>query len=179
MSAPSSHKHVLAMPAHSTATDSMLAPPLNSHFLHPGHMYVSREPANISLILGSCVAVCMWDPVSGVGGATHFLLPTWDGRGTATPRYGSVAVPLLLQKLGEAGADRSQLRAKLFGGGCLFDMMREGGLGKEHLGTRNIETAKDLLAKAQIRIVSSDLGGERGKRVEFYTRTGETVVKAL
>jgi chemotaxis protein CheD len=90
-----------------------------------------------------------------------------------------VAIPLLLQKLAEAGADRSQLRAKLFGGGCLFDMMREGGSGKEHLGTRNAETAREILAKAQIRIVSSDLGGDRGKRIEFYTKTGEAIVKGL
>lgn len=179
MTTLSQHKYALPTPGRSEATDSVPAIPIGSHFLHPGQLYVAKDPTSISFILGSCVAVCVWDPASGVGGATHYLLPTWDGRGTATPRYGSVAIPLLLQKLSEAGADRSQLRAKLFGGGCLFDMMREGGSGKEHLGTRNIETAKELLAKAQIRIVSTDLGGERGKRIEFYTKTGEAVVKAL
>lgn len=173
------HKSVRPTPEHSAAAESALAQPISSHFLHPGHLYVSKDPTSISFILGSCVAVCAWDPVSGIGGATHYLLPSWDGRGTATPRYGSVAIPLLLQKLAEAGADRLQLRAKLYGGGCLFDMMRDGSPGKEHLGTRNVETAKEILGKAQIRIVSSDLGGDRGKRIEFYTKTGEAVVKGL
>ena len=179
MNASLNQKHGPGVPLSSPAAESALARPIGAHFLHPGHVHVSKEPAIISFILGSCVAVCVWDAASGIGGATHFLLPAWDGRGTATPRYGSVAIPLLLQKLADAGADRSQLRAKVFGGGCLFDMMREGGAGKEHLGTRNIEAAKDFLAKAQIRIVSSDLGGERGKRIEFYTKTGEAIVKGL
>jgi len=179
MTTPLQHKQVRPAPGPSAAAESLLAHPISSHFLHPGHLYVSKDPTTISFILGSCVAVCVWDPVSGVGGATHYLLPSWDGRGTATARYGSVAIPLLIQKLAEAGADRSQLRAKLFGGGCLFDMMREGGSGREHLGTRNVETAREILGKAQIRIVSADLGGERGKRIEFYTKTGEAVVRAL
>lgn len=169
----------LASLSSSRAADGLPTRPIGSHFLHPGHIHVCKEPAVISFILGSCVAVCVWDPASGVGGATHYLLPTWDGRGTATPRYGSVAMPLLLQKLTEAGADRSQLRAKVYGGGCLFDTMRDGGPGKEHLGTRNVETAKEFLAKVQIQIVSSDLGGERGKRIEFHTKTGEAIVKGL
>ena len=173
------HKPVRPATGQSAAAESILDHPISSHFLHPGHLFVSKNPTSISFILGSCVAVCAWDPVSGIGGATHYLLPSWDGRGTATARYGSVAIPLLLQKLAEAGADRLQLRAKLFGGGCLFDMMRDGSPGKEHLGTRNVETAKEILAKAQIRIVSSDLGGDRGKRIEFYTKTGEAVVKGL
>lgn len=179
MNVPLPQKPRLTSPLSSAAGDGLLTRPMGSHFLHPGQIHVSKEPAIISFILGSCVAVCVWDPVSGVGGATHFLLPAWDGRGTATPRYGSVAMPLLLQKLSEAGADRSQLRARVYGGGCLFDTMREGGPGKEHLGTRNVETAKEFLAKVQIRIVSSDLGGERGKRIEFHTKTGEAIVKGL
>lgn len=179
MTTPLQQKQLRPSPGPSAGAESALVQPISSHFLHPGHLYVSKDPTAISFILGSCVAVCAWDPVSGIGGATHYLLPSWDGRGTATPRYGSVAIPLLLQKLAEAGADRLQLRAKLFGGGCLFDMMREGGPGKEHLGTRNVETAKEILGKAQIRIVSSDLGGDRGKRIEFYTKTGEAVVKGL
>lgn len=179
MTASLSQRLLPSSPSSSPTADGLLTRPIGSHFLHPGHIHVSKEPAVISFILGSCVAVCVWDAVSGIGGATHFLLPTWDGRGTATPRYGSVAIPLLLQKLADAGADRSQLRAKVFGGGCLFDMMRDQTSGMEHLGTRNIETAKEFLAKAQIRIISSDLGGERGKRIEFYTKTGEAIVKGL
>jgi chemotaxis protein CheD len=121
----------------------------NSRFLHAGQVFVSAEGQSMVLILGSGVGVCIWDEVNAVGGATHFLLPRWDGPGVASPRYGNVAISLLVQKLLEAGANRGQLRAKVFGGGCLFDSMRESSSRKEqHLGSRNVEIAMEILAKA-------------------------------
>jgi chemotaxis protein CheD len=151
----------------------------NSYFLHAGQVYVSREPQSVVLILGSCVAVCIWDPNRGIGGATHYLLPTWDGRGTASPRYGNVAISTLLQKLVDAGADRRQLRAKVFGGGCLFDTLRKQGTNGDHIGQRNVETAAETLLLGRIPVVSSEVGGDRGKRVIFHTDTGEATTEEL
>src|SRR6202022_3040769 len=123
----------------------------NAHFLHAGQVYISTEGQFISIILGSCVAVCIWDSVSGIGGAAHFLLPFWDGRNGSSPRYGDVAVSMLLQRILEAGADRNQLRAKVFGGGCLFDSVRQPAFHEEpHLGSRNVEIAVEMLNKARI-----------------------------
>jgi chemotaxis protein CheD len=151
----------------------------NSHFLHAGQIFVSSAAESIVLILGSCVAVCIWDPLKGIGGATHYLLPEWDGRGVPSPRYGNVAVSALLQKLADAGANSAQLRAKVFGGGCLFDVMREAGPKKDHLGSRNVEIASQLLAKERIPIVSSNVGSDRGQRIVFHTGTGQALVTAL
>jgi chemotaxis protein CheD len=151
----------------------------NSHFLHAGQVCVSARSESIVLILGSCVAVCIWDPINAIGGATHYLLPAWDGRGTSSPRYGNVAIPSLLQKLADAGAGREQLRAKVFGGGCLFNIMRDGGANKDHLGNRNVEIAREILAKGRIPVVFSDVGGNRGKKVIFRTDTGESLVREL
>jgi len=152
----------------------------NSHFLHAGQVFVSAERKSIVLILGSCVGVCMWDAVNSIGGATHFLLPSWDGAGVASPRYGNVAISILVQRLLEAGADRGQLRAKVFGGGCLFNSMRESSLRKEqHLGSRNVEMALETLAKAQIPVVSTVVGVDRGQRIVFRTDTGDAEIKVL
>jgi chemotaxis protein CheD len=152
----------------------------NAHFLHASHVFISAEGQPISIILGSCVAVCLWDPVKGIGGAAHFLLPTWDGRGVSSPRYGDVAVSVLLQKLLEAGADRAQLRAKVFGGGCLFDSLRETDSNREpHIGTRNVEIAVDMLTKARISIISTVVGANRGQRISFRTDTGDAVIRIL
>jgi chemotaxis protein CheD len=152
----------------------------NSHFLHPAQVFVSAEAQSISIILGSCVAVCIWDATNAIGGATHYLLPSWDGRGASSPRYGDVAVSALLQKLLNAGADRSRLRAKVFGGGCLFDSMREPNSKKEqHLGSRNIEIALEMLAKAHIPVVSTVAGMDRGQRIVFRTDTGDAEIKVL
>jgi chemotaxis protein CheD len=152
----------------------------SSHFLHAGQIFVSAEGKSIVLILGSCVGVCIWDAINSVGGATHFLLPSWDGTGTASPRYGNVAISILVQKLLEAGANRGQLQAKVYGGGCLFDSMREAGSHKErHLGSRNVETALETLAKAQIPVVSTVVGVDRGQRIVFRTNTGDAEIKVL
>jgi chemotaxis protein CheD len=152
----------------------------NSYFLHAGQVFVSAEGQSVVLILGSCVAVCIWDPANGIGGATHYLLPTWDGKGGQSPRYGDVAVSVLLQKLLEAGADRGQLRAKVFGGGCLFNSMRESSSKKEqHLGSRNVEVALDMLMKARIPVISTEVGVDRGQRIVFRTDSGESLVRTL
>src|SRR5437660_10907583 len=150
----------------------------NSHFVHAGQVFVSSEATSVALILGSCVGVCIWDFAKAIGGATHFMLPNWDDRGVPSARYGSVAISILLQKLLEAGANRNNLRAKVFGGGCLLGSKRESNSTKEnHLGARNVDIALELLAKAHIPVVSTDVGLDRGQRVVFHTDTGETVVK--
>jgi len=150
-----------------------------SHFLHAGHVCVSSAAQSIVLILGSCVAVCIWDPLNAIGGATHYLLPIWDGRGVASPRYGNVAIGALFQKLSEAGAHRAQLRAKVFGGGCLFDSMRAHDSSREHLGKRNVQTALEILAKEHIPVLSVEAGTDKGQRVIFHPNTGESSVTIL
>jgi chemotaxis protein CheD len=173
-------KHALSdLAAPPSAEASNQASP-NAHFLHAGQVFVSAEAKSVALILGSCVGVCIWDPVNGIGGATHYMLPSWDGKGTASPRYGNVAISILLQRLLEAGANRGQLRAKVFGGGCLFDSLRELNSNKEqHLGSRNVEIALEMLTKAQIPVVSTIVGVDRGQRIVFRTDTGDTVVRIL
>jgi len=152
----------------------------NSHFLHAGQVFVSSQGQSIVVILGSCVGVCIWDEVNAIGGATHFLLPHWDGTGIASPRYGDVAISILVQKLLAAGANRGQLRARVFGGGCLFDSMRESKSNKEqHLGSRNVEMAMETLMKAQIPVVSTDVAVDRGQRIVFHTDTGRAEIKVL
>jgi len=175
-SLPKSASPVLAEPLPGDVHDAISS---KSHFLHAGQIFVSSAAESIVLILGSCVAVCIWDPLKGIGGATHYLLPEWDGRGVPSPRYGNVAVSALLQKLAEAGANSAQLRAKVFGGGCLFDVMREAGPKKDHLGSRNVEIALQLLAKDRIPVISTDVGSDRGQRIVFRTGTGQALVTAL
>ena len=151
----------------------------NSHFLHAGHVHISQVVEQIVMILGSCAAVCIWDSLHGIGGATHFLLPVWDGRGVASPRYGNVAISSLLNKLMEAGAHKEQLRAKVFGGGCLFDSMRGQDPAKEHLGKRNVQTALQILAKEHIPVISVEAGVDKGQRVVFHASTGASSVTTL
>lgn len=165
------------MPSTSVSSAKIEPEGANSHFLHAGQVHISQGAESIVMILGSCAAVCIWDSLHEIGGATHFLLPVWDGRGVASPRYGNVAISALLQKLTEAGARKEQLRAKVFGGGCLFDSMR--GPIREHLGKRNVQMALEILAKEHIPVISVEAGIDKGQRVVFHANTGASSVTTL
>jgi chemotaxis protein CheD len=111
--------------------------------------------------------------------AAHYLLPEWDGRGIASPRYGSVAIGTLLQMLAAAGAYREHLRAKVFGGAHLFKGTPTDGAGIDHLGSRNVETALEILAKERIPIACVEAMGSCEQRVVFQTDSGESLVTCL
>ncbi len=145
-------------------------------YLHPGQLFVTIEPAVVTTILGSCVAVCLWDTVLGIGGINHYLLPTGLKNSTTALRYGNVAIEQLLTKLSRAGANLTSLRAKLFGGACVLDAMR----GKEtHLGDKNVEIARKTLQEAGIPVVASDVGGSRGRKLIYYPHDGSALIKLL
>lgn len=149
---------------------------IKSVYLHPGQLFVTTEPAAVTTILGSCVAVCIWDVVLGVGGINHYLLPAGVKTASTGLRYGNVAIEQLLEKVSRAGAVNSNLRAKLFGGACVLDAMRE----KEtHLGDKNVEIARKMLFEAAIPVVASDVGGGRGRKLIFHPHEGNALVKLL
>jgi chemotaxis protein CheD len=152
------------------------APTLPTVYLHPGQLFVAAGPAAVTTILGSCVAVCVWDVTLGIGGINHYLLPTGLRTASTGPRYGNVAIEQLLEKLERAGTRVPNLRAKIFGGACVLDAMR----GKEnHLGGKNVEIARNALAEAGIPVVASDVGGGRGRKLIFYPHDGSALVKLL
>jgi chemotaxis protein CheD len=152
------------------------AHPLPSVYLHPGQLFVTTAPTTVTTILGSCVAVCIWDPALGIGGINHYLLPMGFKTASAGLRYGNVAIEHLLEKLERAGTLRSNLRAKVFGGACVLDAMRGKG---NHLGGKNVEIARSALADAGIPIVATDVGGDRGRKLIFHPHDGNALIKLL
>ena len=145
-------------------------------YLLPGRVYVSREPAIIRMVLGSCVAVCAWDPYSEVGGANHFLLPHPIGTGQGSARFGDVAIQQLLDELLGAGASQCNLKAKLFGGASVLHAFRTG---NGHLGSQNIQAARELLREEGIPVVAEDVGGDSGRRLIFQTDDGSAWTRRL
>jgi chemotaxis protein CheD len=139
------------------------------HFLYPAELYVSKAPYQINTILGSCVAVCLFDPILNIGGMNHFMLPYWNGQGLASPKYGNIANEKLLDKMLSMGCNKNNLKAKIFGGGEVIETQ----IVQFHIGTRNIEVARLFLEEKKIPIVSSSVGGKLGRKIEFLTSTGE------
>jgi chemotaxis protein CheD len=90
---------------------------ISTHFLYPSALFASRERHKVSTILGSCVAVCLYDPIAQIGGINHFMLPFWNGQGLASPKYGNIAIERLVEKMISLGCKKNNLKAKVFGGG--------------------------------------------------------------
>jgi chemotaxis protein CheD len=132
-----------------------------------GELHISSDPAEVlSTILGSCVAVCMWDPLARIGGMNHFLLPDGTGRGSDSIKYGAHAMELLINGLLRGGAARSRLLAKLFGGAQMASHFRD-------IGAGNIRFARDFLRAESIPCVSESLGGTEARRIQFWATTGQ------
>jgi len=132
-----------------------------------GEHQVSGAPdVVLSTILGSCVAVCLWDDVAGLGGMNHFLLPFGPKAAATTPeRYGVHAMEILINALLKAGARRNRLQAKLFGGAQLSATLSD-------IGQSNARFAKEFLATEDIPCLAESLGGTSARRVLFRPRTG-------
>lgn len=151
---------------------------MQSHFLLPGTIFVSQEEAEITTILGSCVAVCLWDPITNIGGMNHYLLPLWNGEGLPTPKYGNVAIPKLIQKMRELGANMSTLQAKVFGGAAVLEVVNQRS-SILNVGQRNIEIAFEELEKNRIKIVNYDVAGELGRKIIMFTTSFEIRLKRI
>jgi chemotaxis protein CheD len=145
-------------------------------YLHPGQIFASAEPTLVTTILGSCVAVCLWDPSTGVGGINHFQLPRWSGRGPRTPRYASVAIQALLERLVALGARRDAIQAKVFGGACVT---AEPSARRQSLGDQNVEHALVYLRECALPVAATATGGRRGRRLVFHTTDGAAWVREL
>lgn len=124
-----------------------------------------RHEEVMTTILGSCIATCMWDPVVGVGGMNHFLLPGDTGDRGTNMRYGVNAMELLINGLLKKGADRRRLEVKIFGGAKMFE-------GGAEIGAKNASFAKWYLANEGFKIISSCLGGSRGRKIRFWPVSG-------
>ena len=145
-------------------------------YLYPGEFVTSADPCTVTTVLGSCVAVCLWDEVRRCGGMTHFILPQVVGNGASSPRFGNVAIRLVLSELAEMGSRRRDVRAKLFGGAAIHGAATGDAL---TLGSRNVESARQALAAADVPVVAEDVGGTGGRKVHFETACGTAWVKNL
>lgn len=134
-------------------------------FIYPGKLFTSEAPYYLSTILGSCVAVCIYDDVKKIGGMNHYMLPLWNGEGLASPKYGNVAIDLLINRMLRLGCTRRNLKAKIFGGASVISTKQD----MYNIGERNIQIAEDILEKEKIRIIAQSVGGDRGRKILMDT----------
>lgn len=137
---------------------------MDQQFLLPGDSVITRKPMHLATLLGSCVSVCLSNPLNRTAGMNHYMLP--EATGAADPgRYGDTSIRQLVKTLFALDADASHYRARVYGGGKVIGHL--GALGD--IGTRNIEIAHRLLAEFGIGIQHEEVGGSKGRRIDFNT----------
>ncbi len=148
---------------------------LHAAKIGPGELYASKRNILIVTVLGSCVSVCLRDPVARIGGMNHFMLP--DRAESASllsepARYGAHAMEMLINNLLSMGAQRSRLEAKAFGAGRVLPGMSD-------VGARNAQFALEYLERERIPVKARDVGGEHARKVYMFVETGRVLVKEI
>lgn len=154
----------------------------DSHFnveaakILPGKYYATGRDMMLVTVLGSCVAACIRDRKSGIGGMNHFMLPNGpsnDSHPISTlTRYGTYAMETLINQLLQMGACRANLEAKVFGGS---NVLKD--ISVASIGQRNVDFVMKYLAKAKIRIAAQDLADECPRKIHYFPNSGKVMVK--
>jgi chemotaxis protein CheD len=147
----------------------------------PGQYYVSKNDELIATVLGSCISVCAYDRVAGIGGMNHFMLPLYTENHNAAwghtiisseTRYGNYAMEHMLNDIIANGGLKSRLEIKVIGGGRVMDQMTD-------VGLRNISFVYDYIANEHLKLISEDVGDKYPRKVLFHIKTGKAKVRKL
>ncbi len=141
--------------------------------IHIGQYHASKEPAVIFTVLGSCVSVCLFDPVTKVGGMNH-ILRVGDGESATdeSARYGINAMELLINDMVSLGAIRTRLMAKLFGGGNILGLP-----GQYQQGPKNVDFIIEFLKTENMKLAGQNTGGRFSRKLYYHTDTFEALLK--
>lgn len=142
----------------------------------PGEFFVSRDPMIVYTVLGSCISACIRDPVAGVGGMNHFMLPEpkekgHDSWGEST-RYGSYAMESLINEILKRGGLKRRLEVKLFGAGKIYESNID-------IGARNAEWVVTFLRMEGLVPAKTDLGDVFPRKVYYFTDSGRVLMKKI
>lgn len=138
----------------------------------PGEYFVYDHDVAINTTLGSCVAACLHDPTSGMGGMNHFMLP--EGGNDAGGRFGAYAMELLINEMLKRGARKDRLQAKIFGGGQVMKS-----LARTYIGEKNVAFVRGFLSQEGIPVLASDVLGTWPRKVCLFPRSGQVLCKRL
>ena len=129
-------------------------------------------------MLGSCIAVCLYDEKARIGGMNHFMLPrASEQRSSDSGRFGLESMEIMLSKFYTMGASLSGLKAKVFGGAKMLDMSMPDR--EKDVPSANINFILDYLKRKQITIVAHDLGGVTGRKIYYVLETNKVYLHRL
>jgi chemotaxis protein CheD len=144
-------------------------------YLHPGQMYFCDRPSRVETVLGSCVAVTMWNPRLRIGCICHAVLPRRRASGEDPWKYVDSSIHSMIALLERNSSRRTDLEVKLFGGAS----MRRPVPNHKSVGSQNVDVALSLLHDEGFTPLISDTGGTSGRKLLFYSATGEVYLKRI
>lgn len=143
---------------------------------------VCPPPNSITTLgLGSCVGIALYDPVTKIAGLAHVMLPdsTQIRNNENKAKFADTGIVELVNKMVISGANKSRLVAKIAGGAQMFAFNSSSKSDMVRVGERNVEATKKVLKSLNIRILAEDTGLNYGRTVEFYSETGDFVIKSV
>jgi chemotaxis protein CheD len=149
---------------------------LRTVYLYPGQVFTASQPLLVSTILGSCIAVCIWDEKARIAGINHYLLPTDPVRGQSDLRYGNLATERLINEMVSAGASPQRMVAKIVGGASTLGSNASA---RQSIGDQNAAVARRILQKHAITVSGEQTGGQRGRKLLFHTGNGCAFTKEI
>jgi chemotaxis protein CheD len=155
---------------------NIIASHTHNVFLKPGEVFVSRKPALVSTVLGSCVAVTLYSAQRGFGAICHAMLPENVGRDNDL-RYVDTALEHIYEKIVQYGIG-VDLEVKLFGGAQVLDVGGSSGE-KKSIGDQNISKAEEVLVSLGLTVLARDTGGMQGRKLFFCTRSGDVYLRRM
>jgi chemotaxis protein CheD len=147
--------------------------------LKAGEIYIAEKPTLVATVLGSCISVTMFNNRFKIGAICHGALPVYDKYKYGEPfKYVDFSISHMVSRLSSYGIKTSEIEVKLFGGADMFSFTN-GNEDKLTVGQQNIKVALNTIKEEKLRLFISDTGGKRGRKIFFYTHTGEVLLKRL
>ena len=158
------------------------------NLIHVGiaDMGISTGEGTLRTILGSCVGICLYDQYIKMGGLAHIMLPSVGAAGVADvtavalpEKYADTALPLLVKRMQEGGADIRRMKAKIAGGSKMFGLFDDSDSAVASIGMNNVAKVEQLLSEMGIELLAKDVGGSCSRIISFNLLTGEVKIKAV
>ncbi len=159
-------------------TDAQVNPTVKEVRVDMAGMRVESRPIELVTSVGSCVALCLYDPANKCGGMAHIMLPdsSISPQELLPSKFADTAVPALTHAIYGISGRVSPLSAKIIGGANMFPTLKNNSI---NIGAKNVEAIKTALATHKIKLLAEDVGGAQGRRVNFNVVTGVATVRRI
>ncbi|MGG7163913.1 chemotaxis protein CheD [Clostridium ihumii] len=145
-----------------------------------GDLNIAKDPDTLMTIgLGSCIGIALFDKRTKIGGLAHIMLPdsTKFTKVTNELKFADLAIPILIKKMTQAGANKSLIKAKIAGGASMFSFSDKSM--NMDVGERNIKAVREVLKQNNISIEAEDVGGNKGRTITLSTVNGMLQIKTI